>query len=83
MAKGKTLQELKDSAIEALDGLKDAGEFTLSLDTGKKTIKITTQNVFENICVKYPFNDDHKLIVNTANEEEEKQMDALASMMAI
>jgi len=61
---GKNLQELKSSAIEGFEGLANAGEFTLSLDTGDKTLKITTENIFVNIMNKFPYEDKHKLIVN-------------------
>ena len=35
VVEGKTLRELKQSAIEAFEGLKEAGDFTITIDTGE------------------------------------------------
>lgn len=69
---GKTLDELKASALEAFADLNE-GEFVLQLDTGEQKIKLNTQKIFENITTKFPHNDKHKLIVFLPKKKEQKQ----------
>ena len=64
VAQGRNLAELKANSLELFDGLKEAGDFTLTLDIGDKKLKLVSQVVFDNVQGKYPYNDSHKLIVN-------------------
>ena len=69
IASGKNLDELKANTLELFDGLKEAGEFTLTIDTGDKKLKLVSQAVYDNVLMKYPNNDQLKLIVNVTEKK--------------